>query len=175
MADSKDAKAIGVDLKNSGVSAEHNGPNVYMSGTPYGLGLGVDVPIATKAFTIGASVHSGSPAIGSQFMGRADFKPLQTEFGADSPVGKFRADAGVFGAIAYGERGAQSFFGARSSGGDKGFVPIVGLSTSVENVKSGFNMGFDAGLPLTGSHSHGSRYSANYEPPFVGVKFGKRF
>ncbi len=174
MANSDDAKKIGGDLKNSGVSVEHNGPNVYMSGTPYGLGLGIDVPIATKAFTLGASVHSGSPAIGNQFMGRADFKPLNTEFGADSPVGKFKADAGVFGAIAYGERGSHSFFGARTNG-DKGFVPIAGLSASVEHVKSGFNMGFDAGLPLTSSNSHNSRYSSNYEPPFVGVKFGKRF
>lgn len=170
----KNIENIGSDLKKSGVSLHDESPapknlNVFASATTFGLGLGVGHRIGEN-FNVSGSVHTGL-LTDTQLMARADWEPMQSKIDNDvvkNSIGELKARAGLFGAVAYGDRVSISnntYWNTTSI--NKGFAPIAGVTASVEHVKSGIGVRADFGVPLVSP-----RHSTDY---YTGVAVTKSF
>jgi|CXWL01.1.fsa_nt_gi hypothetical protein len=173
MADSKDAKAIGGDLKNSGVSVDRNF-EARIGGSTYGLEIGGGVRKNTSIGEIGVSVlgYTGTSTTSPQIAGKADWLPLSKDFNVAGR--ELKAKAGAFGEVMYGDRGYHPQF---AKSGNAGFAPIVGGTFAVEDVKTGVRAGFDVGVPLTGSgyNRFGYNYPKDRDQLLVSLNVTKRF
>lgn len=168
-----ESKDIGSDLKKSGVSLHDEPPtpknlNVSASATTFGLGVGVGHRIG-EDFNVSGSVHTGL-LTNTQLIARADWEPMQSKIDSaivNNSIGELKARAGLFGAVAYGDRISTNNTYWNTTSINKGFAPIAGVTASVEHVKSGFGVRADFGIPLVNP-----RHSTDY---YTGVAVTKSF
>ena len=172
MANSKNAKEIGNDLKSSGVIGppspdDEKKYNISLSAGTYGPGiigerklpfLGTDTVSGEVGLYSGGLV--GTPVL----TGGLKWQPLQKQFDTGTPIGAIGLEAGPFAALAYDS--------------NRGLTPVIGGDITVEHVNSGINGGLRIGLSPFGStndNNYRSYYYSNNNIPLISGTIGIKF